>query len=234
MRECKIYDYLMEDEYIKEIGANARLAYGIYVDMLKNDINVKLDKWGYKYLINARKYLMQELKICVNTATKINRELVNAELIEEEWQGMNLPLKTYVRHYETVELENTEESYFLAPGIMYKETGFSDIDIRESQNIINGCFNEFPFFKVGRIEERVNFSLFHIRDKKMIKYAIAYILTKYDDMDNLKDILRELDQIVLLESLPKAIQMNNNEPRVCNLANVIFEAISRRYKNRHN
>ena len=32
---------------------------------------------------------MKELDICANTATKIHKELVEAGLIEEEWQGMN-------------------------------------------------------------------------------------------------------------------------------------------------
>jgi len=52
---------------------------------------------------------MEELDICANTATKIHKELVDAGLIEEEWQAINLPYRTYIKYYETIDLENTKE-----------------------------------------------------------------------------------------------------------------------------
>ena len=74
MREqYKIYNYLFDGEYLNGVSLNAKVAYGIYVDMLKWNINVNQDLSGYNYIEKAIKYIMDELDICANTETKIHK-----------------------------------------------------------------------------------------------------------------------------------------------------------------
>ena len=42
----KIYHYLLDGEYLKGVSLNAKVAYGMYVDMLNGNINVKQDERG--------------------------------------------------------------------------------------------------------------------------------------------------------------------------------------------
>lgn len=232
MREqYKIYNYLFDGEYLTGVRLNAKVAYGIYVDMLKENINVKQDERGYKYIENARKYIMNELEICANTATKIHKELVEARLIEEEWQGMNLSYRTYVKYYETIDLENTKEYEFLikdCSNMLFKDTGFTNSDIREAQKIIIEKFGEFPFFEVGKIVDQINLNQFHLNDMKMIKYAIAYMLAKYRNVANIKDMMNKISYITIYDALDRISKINSIEPKVCILAKEIFEIISRK------
>ena len=227
----KVYNFLFDEEYLKGVSLNAKVAYGIYVSMLNKNINVKKDESGYKYIENARKYIMDELNICANTATKINRELVDAELIEEEWQGVNLPYKTYLKYYETIELENTKEYKPILegmPDMKFKDIGFTNLDIREAKKIIIEEFGEYPFFEVGKIVEKTNLKQFNLRDIRMIKYAIAYILAKYKDVTNMKEIMDRINYIAIYNALDKTRKTNNIEPKVCALAKEIFENLSKK------
>ena len=213
----KIYNFLFDGNYLKDVSLNAKVAYGIYVDMLKENINVKQDERGYKYIENARKYIMNELEICANTATKIHKELVETGLIEEEWQGMKLPYRTYVKYYETIDLENTKEYEFLikdCSNMLFKDTGFTNSDIREAQKIIIEKFGEFPFFEVGKIVDQINLNQFHLNDMKMIKYAIAYMLAKYRNIANIKDMMNKISCITIYDALDKTRKTNNIEPKV--------------------
>ena len=230
MREkYKIYNYLFDEEYLTEVSLNAKVAYGIYVDMLNGNINVKQDERGYKYIENARKYIMNELEICANTATKIHKELIDAGLIEEEWQGLNLPYRTYIKYYETIDLENTKEYKPILeelPDIKFKDTGFTNLDIREAKKVIIERFGEFPFFEVGKIVEKTNLKQFHLNDIKMIKYAIAYMLAKYRDVANIKEMLNKISYITIYSALDRTSKIKGIEPKVCILAKEIFEIIS--------
>ena len=227
----KIYNFLFDGNYLKDVSLNAKVAYGIYVDMLKENINVKQDERGYKYIENARKYKMNELEICANTATKIHKELVDAELIEEEWQGLNLPYRTYIKYYETIDLENTKEYEFIikdCSNMLFKDTGFTNLDIREAKKVIIERFGEFPFFEVGKIVEKTNLKQFHLNDIKMIKYAIAYMLAKYRDVANIKEMIDKISYITIYDALDMTRKTNSIEPKGCTLAKEIFEIISRK------
>lgn len=230
MREqYKIYNYLFDGEYLTGVTLNAKVAYGIYVDMLNRNINVKQDEIGYKYIENARRYIMNELEICANTATKIHKELVDVGLIKEEWQGVNLPYRTYIKYYETIDLEYTKEykpTLEELPDIKFKDTGFTNFDIREAKKVILERFGEFPFFEVGRIVEKTNLKQFHLKDIKMIKYAIAYMLAKYRDVANIKEMLDKISYITIYSALDRTSKINRIEPKVCTLAKEIFEIIS--------
>ena len=59
----KIYNFLFDGKCLKEVSLNAKVAYGIYVDMLKENINVKQDERGCKYIENARKYIIVNVNI---------------------------------------------------------------------------------------------------------------------------------------------------------------------------
>ena len=62
----------------------------------------------------------------------------------------------------------------------------------------------------------------------MIKYAIAYMLDKYSNVVNIKDMLKKISYITIYDALDKTRKTNNIEPKVCTLAKQIFEIISRK------
>ena len=102
--------------------------------------------------------------------------------IEEEWHGVNLPYRTYIKYYEKIDLENTKEYKPILeelPDIKFKDIGFTNLDIREAKKVIIERFGELPFFEVGRIVEKTNLKQFHLNDIKMIKYAIVISKKKH-------------------------------------------------------
>ena len=173
--------------------------------MLNRNINVKQDEMGYKYIENARKYIMNELEICA------------------------ISYRTYIKYYETIDLEHTKEYKPILeelPDIKFKDSGFTNLDIREAKKVILERFGEFPFFEVGRIVERTDLKQFHLKDIKMIKYAIAYMLAKYRDVANIKEMLDKISYITIYSALDRTSKINSIEPKVCTLAKEIFEIIS--------
>lgn len=112
--------------------------------------------------------------------------------------------------------------------MLFKDTGFTNSDIREAQKIIIEKFGEFPFFEVGKIVDQINLNQFHLNDMKMIKYAIAYMLAKYRNVANIKDMMNKISYITIYDALDKTRKTNNIEPKVCTLAKEIVEIISRK------
>lgn len=107
MRYYKLYKALFENREYYELSLISKVAYGVYVYMIENRYNAKKDEDGKWYIYNARKCLMDELEISANTVTKIYKELIDADLIEEVWQGFNISNKVYIKYYETIEFEQT-------------------------------------------------------------------------------------------------------------------------------
>ena len=143
-------------------------------------------------------------------------------------QGLNLPYKTYIKYYNTIDLENTKEYKPILeelPDIKFKDTGFTNLDIREGKKVIIERFGEFPFFEVGKIVEKTNLKQFHLNDIKMIKYAIAYILAKFRNVVNIKEMMNKISYVTIYLELDRIGKINSIEPKVCILAKEIFEII---------
>ena len=60
----------------------------------------------------------------------------------------------------------------------------------------------------------------------MIKYAIAYMLAKYRDVANIKEVLDKISYITIYSALDRTNKINSIEPKVCILAKEIFEILS--------
>lgn len=239
MQYYKLYKILLEDEYYEDVSLLAKVAYGIYVDMLENGYNVKIDSEGKKYINDARKKLSEELNLSVATITKIHKELVEADLIEEKWQGMHLPYMTYIKNYETIELEATkkdiDEDKEIEEVLNLKNLEFSDFNINDSKEIIGECIGEFPYINVSRILKNTNLDLYSERDVKMIKYAIAYMDNYYSNEENDYEYIIEcIDEGILDEALSKTKKSKSIDVKACILAHNIFELVLEKYKNDNN
>ena len=73
--------------------------------MLDENINVKTDINGDRYIENARIYIMQKLNITKNTITSIYKELSRVNLIEEKWIEVGKLNIVYIKNWESKEQE---------------------------------------------------------------------------------------------------------------------------------
>lgn len=101
----KLDKFLFEDEKYKNLKLNSKIAYCILKDMKDENINVKTDINGNKYIENARTYLMQKLNITKNTITSIYKELFRVNLIEEKWIEVGKANIVYIKNWESKEQE---------------------------------------------------------------------------------------------------------------------------------
>jgi len=62
----------------------------------------------------------------------------------------------------------------------------------------------------------------------MIKYAIAYMLGKYRNVANIKEMMDKISYITIYSALDRTRKINSIEPKVCILAKEVFEIISRK------
>ena len=60
MRSYKVYKFLFEEEKYKEISLTSKFAYCVYLDRIRQNINVKVDKEGKKHIENPRDYLIKK------------------------------------------------------------------------------------------------------------------------------------------------------------------------------
>ena len=239
MQYYKLYKILLENEDYEDVSLLAKVTYGIYVDMLENGYDVKIDSEGKKYINDARKKLMMELDLSATTITKIHKELIEVDLIEEKWQGMNLPYMTYIKNYETIELEtikkDTDEENEIEELFNLKNLEFSDFSILDSKEMIIECMGEFPYINVARILKNINLNSYSERDSKMVKYAIAYMDNYYSKKeDDYEYIIEEINEDILEEALRKTKKSKSIDTKACILAHNIFELMLEKYKNDNN
>lgn len=239
MQYYKLYKILLENKDYENVSLLAKVAYGIYVDSLENGYDVKVDSKGKKYINDARKRLNMELGLSPATITKIHKELVEADLIEEKWQGMNQPYMTYIKNYETIELEttkkDTEEEKEMEELLNLKHLEFSDFSIQDSQKMIMECMGEFPYINVSRILKNINLDSYSERDAKMLKLAIAYMDNYYSNKeDDYEYIIEYIDEEILDEALSKTRKLKSIDTKACILAHNIFEMALEKYKNDNN
>ena len=99
----KLDKFLFEDDKYKNLKLNSKIVYCILKDMLDENINVKTDINGYRYIEDARIYLMQKLNITKNTITSIYKELIRVNLIEEKWIEVGKANIVYIKNWESKE-----------------------------------------------------------------------------------------------------------------------------------
>ena len=101
----KLDKYLFEDEKYKSLKLNSKIAYCIFKDMIDENINIKTDENGNKYIENSRIYLMKKLNITKNTVTAVYKELIKADLIEEKWIAVEKANIVCIKNWENKEQE---------------------------------------------------------------------------------------------------------------------------------
>lgn len=101
----KLDKFLFEDDKYKKLKPNSKITYCILKDMLDENINVKTDINGDRYIENARIYIMQKLNITKNTITSIYKELSRVNLIEEKWIEVGKSNIVYIKNWESKEQE---------------------------------------------------------------------------------------------------------------------------------
>lgn len=101
----KLDKFLFEDDKYKKLKLNSKITYCILKDMLDENINVKTDINGDRYIENARIYIMQKLNITKNTITSIYKDLSRVNLIEEKWIEVGKSNIVYIKNWESKEQE---------------------------------------------------------------------------------------------------------------------------------
>jgi hypothetical protein len=104
---------LFSNPYYKPLSTEAKLLYGLLLD--RNGLSIKnnwIDSDKRVYIIFTRKECERELDIKDKTTTKIFKELLSCNLIEERIQGLNKPNIIYVkkinyRNYESSVVKST-------------------------------------------------------------------------------------------------------------------------------
>ncbi len=231
MRYYKLYKSLFENKEYYELSLISKVAYGVYVDMIENGINAKKDEKGKWYICDARKCLMDELQISANTVTKIYKELIDANLIEEVWQGFNVANRVYIKYYETIKFEQTnhaETEYQDELNIMFRTREFTDFEIKDSQEVIIEKYGEFPFFEVAKILGNIQQELFSVNDMKMIKMAVAWMLEFYCDKDDYEEVIEAIDEEILDKALIETKNSENCSAKCSILAHEIYKITSQK------
>lgn len=231
MRYYKLYKGLFENKEYFELSLISKVAYGVYVDMIENRENAKKDEKGEWYIYDARKCLMNELQISVNTVTKIHKELTDADLIEEAWQGFNASNRVYIKYYETIEFEQTnypEKEYQEELNLAFKTREFTDFEIKDSQEAIIEEYGEFPFFEVGKILENIQQELFSVKDMKMIKMGVAWMLEFYCDKDDYEEAIEAIDEEILDKALIETKKSKDCSTKCSILADEIYKITSQK------
>lgn len=177
----KLDKFLFEDDKYKNLKLNSKIAYCILKDMLDENINVKTDIDGDRYIEGARIYLMQKLNITKNTITSIYKELINAGLIEEKWIEVGKANIVYINNWESKEQEENHnicerEDKKLKKIITVKE--ISSLDVIFANEFINKFELKKIDFEYKKIEKIILWNQYTSNEKDFIRVAIKYITRK--------------------------------------------------------
>lgn len=190
----KLEKKLFEEEKYKDVKLNSKVAYAILKYMVENNINIKIDKDGKKYIENSREYIKQKMNLSINTITSIYKEIIKLDLIEEKWIEVGKPNIVYIKNCES---EETEEKHNICEIAKVEK-------IKEEKEEIIGEFNYADYmvakYWLEEIElKKINF-LYNICLKKIdldrythieqdiIKIALQYITGKKEPSTFDKDI----------------------------------------------
>lgn len=174
----KLDKYLFEDEKYKSLKLNSKIAYCILKDMIDENINIKIDNNGNKYIEDSRIYLMKKLDITKNTITSVYKELIKADLIEEKWIAVgkanivcikNWKSKEREQNHKICEKKKEERNNRVIEKITANDLVRADAFLL--QNNIN-CSQ----YELNKVLSRLNFNGFTYIETQIIKYALEYII----------------------------------------------------------
>lgn len=240
MTYYKLFKVLFEKDEYKDMSYLAKIAYGIYVSMLEESAVPNIDENGDVYIDDGRAVLKDVLNISTATLTKIHEELVNADLIEEKWQGFGKSYRTYIKNYETVNLEKTAASKDYdeneAEEIikLFHCPEFLDIDVHDAKELIEESIGEFPYINVSRILKDLDLDcdFYSEKDMKMIKYAIAYMDYYYQDIAYEEDyewIIQYIDLDIIDKAMIMAVKDDSCDEKAAVFGKFIFELAKKKY-----
>lgn len=174
----KLEKYLFEDEKYKSLKLNSKIAYCILKDMIDENINIKIDNNGNKYIEDSRIYLMKKLDITKNTITSVYKELIKADLIEEKWIAVGKANIVCIKNWESKEREQNhkicEKKKEERNNRVIEKITANDLvraDAFLLQNNIN-CSQ----YELNKVLSRLNFNGFTYIETQIIKYALEYII----------------------------------------------------------
>lgn len=236
MTYYKLFKVLFEKDEYESVSYLVKIAYGIFVSMLEESAVQNIDENGNAYIDDGRAVLKDVLNISTTTLTKIHEELVNADLIEEKWQGFCKSYRTYIKNYETVNLEKTKASKDYAENEtkeiikMFHCPEFSDFDVQDAKELIEETIGEFPYINVSRIlkDLDLDYDFYSEKDMKMIKYAIAYMDYYCQEIDY-ECIIQYINLDIIDKALVMAVKDENCKEKVAVFGKFIFELAKKMY-----
>ena len=198
----KLEKKLFEEEKYKNIKLNSKVAYAILKYMVENNINIKIDKDGKKYIENSRDYIKQKMNLYINTITSIYKELIKVDLIEEKWIEVGKPNIVYIKNCESKEteekhnicdtakvekIENEKEEIigeFKYADYMVAQYWIKEKELKKINFLYNMCLKKIDL-------ERYTYT-----EQEIIKIALQYITGKKEPSAFDKDINNVDDEIV--------------------------------------
>ena len=219
----KLEKKLFEEEKYKDIKLNSKVAYAILKYMVENNINIKNDKDGKKYIENSREYIKQKMNLSINTITSIYKELIKVDLIEEKWIEVGKPNIVYIKSCESketeekhnicdaVKVEKTEEEIigkFNYADYMVAQYWIKEKELKKINFLYNSCLKKIDLERYTYIEQEI------------IKIALQYITGKKELSAFDKDINNVDDEI-----LSNAIKGIKNKTR--DEINCVVESLSK-------
>ena len=176
----KLDKFLFEDDKYKKLKLNSKITYCILKDMLDENINVKTDINGDRYIENARIYIMQKLNITKNTITSIYKDLSRVNLIEEKWIEVGKSNIVYIKNWESKEQEENNSICEKKKEIItYKAIEkFTIDDLAKADSFLVQNNINCSQYELNKILNKLNFNEYTYIEKNIITYALEYIICK--------------------------------------------------------
>lgn len=205
----KLDKFLFEDDKYKNLKINSKISYCILKDMLDENINVKTDVNGDRYIENARIYLMQKLKITKNTITSIYKELIRVNLIEEKWIEVGKSNIVYIKNLESKEQEENNNICEKEKGIISYKTieKFAIDDLVKADSFLVQNNIECSQYELNKVLNKLNFNGYTYIEKNIITNALEYIICKNKNL--IEKISNEVIKIAIEKT--KKHQRKENE-----------------------
>ena len=209
----KLDKFLFEDDKYKKLKLNSKITYCILKDMLDENINVKTDINGDRYIENARIYIMQKLNITKNTITSIYKELIRVNLIEEKWIEVGKSNIVYIKNWESKEQEKNhniceKKEEKLEKIITVKE--ISSLDVIFANEFLNKVELKKFDFAYRKIEKNILWNQYTTNEKELIRIALKYITRKIE-REKWDELLSYIDNDILQEALSELKQTKRND-----------------------
>lgn len=188
----KLDKFLFEDDKYKNLKLNSKITYCILKDMLDENINVKTDINGDRYIEDARIYIMQKLNITKNTITSIYKELIRVNLIEEKWIEVGKANIVYIKNWESKEQEEKhkiceKEKEEIVEKIIGK---FTTEDLVKADNYLIQNNINCSQYELNKVLNRLNFNGYTYIETNIITYALEYIVSQSkNEVDKINDKL---------------------------------------------